>query len=1223
MKNTKNTEYRTQNAEDGSQKTGVRRQKIPSSPCCNLLHSDCSPKSSSVSSVFSVTSVAIPVVSPPSFVSSCLRGKNSSSSSSPLLMTQDSLFIDRSARQRASGMILLLVIAILVLLAVMGSVYVLMAGADRQSTNASTGNASLALAQTSVLNIVRGQIGTQLTDGSGAYLNAATPVKPYTRTWDMPELGTTTGIAPGTPSSFYTDSQDLYRSEPWLVSLPVWLSESYLPPNTNMLWTGVDPTKIQTAPAAIEIGAYTGGQSTPTPPITGNYSPPSGFTPTVSPGVNYPLFSILSPFLYDPGTGLNDIGMSYQLSGGTAVTTPGTQGTVYVPNASVVFPAWSNSVWPTFNRYGIDDSCWNLLPYSSPNGTRYRFAVRIMDTNSMLNLNVGQASGAAYNPGGQYFNGYGLGYAYDTSTNPPYCTVNNNTGGTSDMLSLLKVAIARSNNGSLANYNVDSVWQQALWTRDAGGTDSAAIALFGTSSELALRAFQGSIPATGIASGVTQPFYDCRVGSVLPYTLGFNPPNGGGFANLGQPWKMFFTTYSKDRPLRPEPDVANPPFGLTSSAAYSVNGVSWKEWPQSPGKIFVNAPADSPALVAGSATNTNAVGADVAGGVALTAAQIAQAMAESGFGTSQGQAFAANYMTYRMGVANGGTNGPSFIDSSGPCIRGYNGTNGNFSGIGTFAAPANELIAGVAAQPFIVQAAVYANVTKTAVNYQNYAVVLYNPFGQAISLQNWILELYNGTAYSSPGLINATIPANGFLVVEQQNGYFTISSSPTATVRMGAMIFAQSSSPQEVVLLRPIVSRTGVSGKFPVDSFNIQPLMTGIVGNFTGGTGTYTLQRNCVPGATTTAGDWYCDNANQTVAPGLWATQLGTATGTPIPPAFGIPLYDRFADPGDCPGYYNSVSDPSGVSAATGSPLLNIADFETSPFVANFASVSGASYLPLSPLAVQVAALPKNTNEPNTNLQYEANARFDFYDDVAAAVPQPAAIKLLDYITFDSAFSDGSVNDGSNIYNKLAVPGRININTASLPVLEAMIGSFDGSTSGTNSPQALATDINQYSLRLGTFSAIRGLGFHSKAELTWALANVLNGVSPTSIAARDNATGFAELYNMATVRSDTFICYTYIQALRLNEAYIQNGGAYNVTDWYNATQGIAIGTEGSIANSSTVNISGTNYYPEFILEGQKRFVALIDRTNATSNGAGATSANPPDPQVVALQGLPQ
>ncbi len=74
MNNAKNTECRIQNTEDGSQKTGVRRQKIPSSPCCNLLHSDCSPKSSSVSSVLN------PVVAPPSFVSSCLRGESSSSS---------------------------------------------------------------------------------------------------------------------------------------------------------------------------------------------------------------------------------------------------------------------------------------------------------------------------------------------------------------------------------------------------------------------------------------------------------------------------------------------------------------------------------------------------------------------------------------------------------------------------------------------------------------------------------------------------------------------------------------------------------------------------------------------------------------------------------------------------------------------------------------------------------------------------------------------------------------------------------------------------------------------------------------------------------------------------------------------------------------------------------------------------------------------------------------
>ena len=700
---------------------------------------------------------------------------------------------------------------------------------------------------------------------------------------------------------------------------------------------------------------------------------------------------------------------------------------------------------------------------------------------------------------------------------------------------------------------------------------------------------------------------------------------------------MFFTTYSKDRPLRPEPDVANPPpFGLTSSAAYSVNGVSWKEWPQSPGKIFVNAPADSPALVAGSATNTNAVGADVAGGVALTAAQIAQAMAESGFLPAQCLGFAANYMTYRMGVAQGikngslMTTGPCFIDANGANMRGIGVAPVTEPAIGSFNTGGPTLIAGISAQPFINEVAVVATNKTGAIAFSNYAVELFNPFASPIDLSGWQLSVLNpGTkvyvsaaTYTLP--YNTSIAAHGFLVIEQSSTGFSL--SPGTTPITDVNLTLSPSALNTVVLTRPFTPDGGstATAQLPVDEFSDAGLIS--TTNIPSGTSSataFSMQRPNDP-TLSQPGIWACEdgNAQFSTTPTLGAVNNVSAAGLP-----GIPLYDRFYDAMECQGYYSS-GYTAGVSAAAGSPLLNISDFGNCPLFYSESQLINGVYAPIEMISDEVAILAKNTNEPNTNLQYEANARFDFLDDLGSPsyVPDPAAIKLLDYITFDSAFSDGSVNDGSNIYNKLAVPGRININTASLPVLEAMIGSFDGSTSGTNSPQALATDINQYSLRLGTFSAIRGLGFHSKAELTWALANVLNGVSPTSIAARDNATGFAELYNMATVRSDTFICYTYIQALRLNEAYIQNGGAYKVTDWYNATQGIGFyhpGTEGSIANSSTVNISGTNYYPEFILEGQKRFVALIDRTNATSNGAGATSANPPDPQVVALQGLPQ
>ena len=113
MKNMKNTEARSQITDHGSlinkndcvyhEDTKTRRILVNAD---NLRSS---------SSVTSVSSVLNPVVAPSSFVSSCLRGE--SSSSSPLLITHDSLFIEKPARRRAFTLIeLLVVISIIAIL---------------------------------------------------------------------------------------------------------------------------------------------------------------------------------------------------------------------------------------------------------------------------------------------------------------------------------------------------------------------------------------------------------------------------------------------------------------------------------------------------------------------------------------------------------------------------------------------------------------------------------------------------------------------------------------------------------------------------------------------------------------------------------------------------------------------------------------------------------------------------------------------------------------------------------------------------------------------------------------------------------------------------------------------------------------------------------------------------------------------------------------------------
>lgn len=98
-----------------------------------------------------------------------------------------------------------------------------------------------------------------------------------------------------------------------------------------------------------------------------------------------------------------------------------------------------------------------------------------------------------------------------------------------------------------------------------------------------------------------------------------------------------------------------------------------------------------------------------------------------------------------------------------------------------------------------------------------------------------------------------------------------------------------------------------------------------------------------------------------------------------------------------------------------------------------------------------------------------------------------------------------------------------------------------------------------------------------------------------TIQQRDAA--WADVENFISVRSDTFAVYGLIQALRLNPAYMAQrsaaGPAYAPVDWYNANQGI---TANQTATRDSLGTDARNPNLEFILEGQRRFIAIIDRS---------------------------
>jgi hypothetical protein len=226
--------------------------------------------------------------------------------------------------------------------------------------------------------------------------------------------------------------------------------------------------------------------------------------------------------------------------------------------------------------------------------------------------------------------------------------------------------------------------------------------------------------------------------------------------------------------------------------------------------------------------------------------------------------------------------------------------------------------------------------------------------------------------------------------------------------------------------------------------------------------------------------------------------------------------------------------------------------------------------------------------------------------------------------------------------------GKININTAGPDVLYSVF-SEDGALAGDTTPALLSKDISTlvddtiafrerlaagkgslplFAVTPGTvtvttvpnglnnYSIYGGTGFQSSADMLLALLpTVESGTFPTgaistpaTLQQRDAA--WADVENFITVRSDTFAVYGLIQALRLNPNWI-NTADYVPTDWYNANQGTFTST-----GEYMITADPTSTADEFILEGSRRFIAIIDRSYC-NNGAIV------QPHIVALKLLPQ
>jgi hypothetical protein len=106
----------------------------------------------------------------------------------------------RGTTARKRGTVLIFAVAILALLAVMGTAYLLMARLERGSVRAESDSVSLDYARDAVMNIVREVMFDATTDGSGNVLHylPLSAVSPKPRFYDYPENHTGTSLIDGT-----------------------------------------------------------------------------------------------------------------------------------------------------------------------------------------------------------------------------------------------------------------------------------------------------------------------------------------------------------------------------------------------------------------------------------------------------------------------------------------------------------------------------------------------------------------------------------------------------------------------------------------------------------------------------------------------------------------------------------------------------------------------------------------------------------------------------------------------------------------------------------------------------------------------------------------------------------------------------------------------------------------------------------------------------------------
>ncbi len=269
-----------------------------------------------------------------------------------------------------------------------------------------------------------------------------------------------------------------------------------------------------------------------------------------------------------------------------------------------------------------------------------------------------------------------------------------------------------------------------------------------------------------------------------------------------------------------------------------------------------------------------------------------------------------------------------------------------------------------------------------------------------------------------------------------------------------------------------------------------------------------------------------------------------------------------------------------------------------------------------------------------------------FYVSKGAPTPgDPRAVNLLESLAFTDRVSDNLITmgdegraspaggpNGSSL-SKLRIPGRINVNTAPAEVLATIPAFSNTNLFGANAPGYIGVILayrwrtTNNDPRIPSWAskipadftnaiAYPGYGIHSMAELNIPLIIAQEqlgvwgppGTAPPTLDARDAL--WADIFNYLTVRSDTFVVYGYLEAVKQNPRYANIFN--NTTDWYTTNAPISIIDDPNDSAHATT--------AALIRVARKRWVAIVDRSQCNYNLGDPRNVKP---RIIAIRDLPQ